>query len=115
MLNYFLVLTAAILVSLVQISFKIVAVRHAQNLFQALFDYRLYLAVLVYMISFCLWMIGLSKVDFAVAIPLNVVSIVIAGIFGYFYFNEQFSLLRILSYACIIIGVMLLTFDYLSK
>jgi multidrug transporter EmrE-like cation transporter len=114
MLNYLLVLTAAILVSLVQVSFKTIAVRHADDLFQALFDYRLYLSLIVYLLAFCLWMLGLCKVDFAVAIPLNVLSIIVAGIFGYYYFQEPLSFIRLLSYGIIVVGVMLLSFDYFS-
>lgn len=57
---------------------------------------------------------SLSRIEFSVAIPFNIITVVIGGIFGYYVFNESLSLIRIISYLLIIFGVIMLSWDALN-
>jgi len=96
-----------------QVLFKIVATEHRDYLIGAVYDYRLYVALFVYTFSFLLWIIALSKIDYSIAIPLNVITVILGGVFGYIIFGENITLLKIISYSIILVGVLLLSYDSL--
>ena len=106
-----MLITAIILVSVTQVLFKVIANRHKDYLFDAIYDYRLYIAVIVYTLAFILWLVALSRIEFSIAIPLNIITVIIGGVFGYFLFSEEISILQIISYIIIISGILLLTYD----
>ena len=108
-----MLIVAIVFVSMTQVLFKIIANEHRDYLIGSISDYRLYIALFVYTLSFLLWIVALSKIDYSIAIPLNVITVVLGGVFGYFIFDENISLLRIVSYSVILIGVLLLSYDHI--
>jgi drug/metabolite transporter (DMT)-like permease len=112
---YFVLLIIAILlVSATQVLFKVIADKHRDLLLGVIYDYRLYIALIIYTIAFALWIVALSKIDFSIAIPLNIITIVFGGVFGYYIFGESISTLKIISYIIISFGVVLLAYDSLK-
>jgi multidrug transporter EmrE-like cation transporter len=71
-------------------------------------------ALFIYVVAFVIWIVSLSRIEFSVAIPFNIITVVIGGIFGYYVFNESLSLIRIISYLLIIFGVIMLSWDALN-
>jgi len=106
-----MLIVAIVFVSITQVLFKIVANEHRDYLVGAVYDYRLYIALFVYTFSFVLWIVALSKIDYSIAIPLNVITVILGGLFGYFIFGEHISTLKIISYSIILIGVLPLSYD----
>jgi len=108
-----MLIVAITFVSMTQVLFKIIANEHRDYLIGSVYDYRLYIALLVYTLSFLLWMVALSKIDYSIAIPLNVITVILGGVFGYFVFGENISLLKVISYTIILVGVLLLSYESL--
>ncbi len=114
--GYFVLLILAILsVSITQVVFKIVADKHKEYLLNVIYDYRLYIAIVIYSIAFVLWIIALSKIDFSLALPFNMLTIIAGGIFGYYIFGENISIMKIGAYLVISIGLLMLYYDSLGK
>ena len=109
---YFVLLIGSIfLVSIAQVMFKMIADRNKDVLFNILYDYQFYLALILYLVSVVIWMSALSKIEFSVVIPLNIITVIFGGILGYYLFQENISLLKIISYSLMIIGSALLIFE----
>jgi len=113
MTYFFLLIAAIVFVSMAQVLFKIIANEHRDYLIGSVYDYRLYIALFVYTFSFLLWIVALSRIDYSIAIPLNVITVILGGVFGYFIFGQNISLLKIMSYSIISFGVLLLSYDSL--
>jgi len=109
---YFVMLLVAILfVSITQVIFKIIAEKHSDYLFNVIYDYRFYISLIIYIIAFGLWLVALSKIEFSIAVPFNIITIILGGIFGYYFFNESISIIKLFSYILITIGLLLLSYD----
>jgi len=114
--GYFVLLIFAILsVSVTQVVFKIVADRHKDHLLNVIYDYRLYIAVAIYSIAFVLWIVALSKIEFSLALPFNMITILAGGIFGYYIFGESISTTKIMGYIIISIGLLVLYYDFIGS
>lgn len=108
---FILLIVAIILVSATQVLFKVIADKHRDLLLGVVYDYRLYIALAIYTIAFALWIIALSKIDFSIAVPLNIITIIFGGVFGYYIFGESISTMKIVSYIIISFGILLLAYD----
>jgi drug/metabolite transporter (DMT)-like permease len=85
----------------------------ASNMLQSLVPMatNLYLwsAMLCYGVSIFLWMAVLSKVETSYAVPFQSLGFVVVAVAGYFLFNENISLLRIIGILVICVGVYLIS------
>lgn len=68
----------------------------------------LFSAMALYGISLLLWFVTLSRVNLSVAYPFQSLGYVFTLVAGYLFFNEPFSLLKVLGIVMIYGGVVLL-------
>lgn len=61
--------------------------------------------ILLYGLSFVLWIKVLSKVELSYAYPLASLGYIVIMLFSYFYFKEEISLYRAFGVFLIVIGV----------
>lgn len=66
-------------------------------------------AMLCYGVSILLWMSVLSKVEVSFAYPFLSVGYILAAVAGYFFFDENVSLTRIIGIGVICLGVFLIS------
>ena len=64
---------------------------------------------LLYGISVLLWIYVLSKVEVSFAYPFLSIGYIVTTLGGYFYFNEQLNLIKIIGILIICIGVIVLS------
>jgi len=76
-----------------------------KSLAQMVTNFYLWVALLCLGISFFVWMLALSRVEVSYALPFHSLSFVIIAIAGYFFFNENISVLRIVGILIVCIGV----------
>jgi len=101
-------LLSLVLTVFVQASLKILSVNHSGDILSAIKDYRFVPILSLYGIAMISWFVAASKVDFTVLIPFNVVTIILGGVVGYFWFGEALGARKIISYVIITIGIILL-------
>jgi|SaaInlStandDraft_6_1057023.scaffolds.fasta_scaffold19773_4 drug/metabolite transporter (DMT)-like permease len=112
MIKYHLFLiTSIILTVVVQALLKSNSVKHSGNLFEAIYDSRLYVALFLYATAMVFWYISSSKLQFTFMIPMQILTVVFGGIIGYYFFEESFSVQKILAYVLIIFGILMLVFN----
>ncbi|MEB0010658.1 EamA family transporter [Glaciimonas sp. Gout2] len=62
-----------------------------------------------YVISVCVWIIGLSRVDVTIAYPMLSLGYIVSAIGAWYFLGEVISAQRIMGIGVIIVGVVLLT------
>jgi len=80
-----------------------------QSLVSMITNFYLWLAMVCYGVSIFLWMAVLSKVETSYAVPFQSLGFVVVAVAGYFLFNENVSLLRIVGILVICVGVYLIS------
>jgi len=112
MIKYYLFLVLSImLTAIVQALLKSNSVKHSENLFEAVYDFKLYVVFFIYAIAMIFWYISSSKLQFTLMIPMQILTVVFGGIIGYYFFEESFSVQKILAYVLIIFGILMLVFN----
>ncbi|MDR2638588.1 MAG: EamA family transporter [Helicobacteraceae bacterium] len=71
-----------------------------------LLNYKLWLAMFSYVLSFAIWMVVLSKYEVSFAYPFIALGFALITICGYIFFNETISWLKILGIGLICLGVL---------
>ena len=61
-----------------------------------------------YVLSVCVWVIGLSRVDVTIAYPLLSLGYILNAIGAWYFLGEEVSLQRLLAIGVIIVGIVLL-------
>ncbi len=72
-------------------------------------DFRFYIGGMLLLCAFGTWMIAASRLSFSQIIPMNALTIVLAGAIGIWLFKETVSKPMLLAYALILIGVTILS------
>ena len=112
MAKYYTYLFIAItLTAIVQAILKTISMKYDGNIFESIYNPWLYFSLVLLVFALIAWFVSASKIEFSILIPINVVTIVIGGLIGYFIFGEEFGGKKILSYTLIISGVLLLIFS----
>lgn len=62
-----------------------------------------------YVISVCVWLLALSRVEVSVAYPMLSIGYIVTAIAAYFWFHESLTLTRLLGIFVIILGVYLMS------
>lgn len=60
-----------------------------------------------YVLSFVVWLLGLSRVDVSIAYPMLSLGYLVTAVIAYFIFHENVSLLRICGILVILFGVVI--------
>ncbi len=60
-----------------------------------------------YVISVCVWLLVLSRVDVGLAYPMTSLAYILTAIAGFYIFHEHLSLTRMVGIAIILLGVCL--------
>lgn len=108
-MKFYIVALASIAVaSISQATLKLVAMSMAGPV-NMLKDGRFYVGGILMVVAFLGWMIAASRIEFSRLIPMNALSLVIAGCVGAWLFDEMITRSMALAYALIITGVALLT------
>lgn len=107
---HFMLLVSVILTSIALIIFKYVSVDARGEVIKIITDLRFYFAVFVYAIAFFMWIISASRIDYTVLIFSNTLGLVIGGLLGYLLFMESITTQKIIAYAFVLSGVILLMF-----
>ncbi len=81
----------------------------AHNIGALVTNVWLWLAMLCYGVSILLWMSVLSKVEVSFAYPFLSIGYVISAVFGFFFFGESLSPVRIAGIVVICAGVVLIS------
>lgn len=68
-------------------------------------DPKIIIGLLLYGLSFAVWLIVLSKLEVSLAYPLLSIGYIIMPFVGYLFLNESLSILRIVGICIIILGV----------
>jgi len=111
MIKYHLFLiTSIILTVVVQALLKSNSVKYSGNLFEAIYDSTLYVALFLYATAMVFWYISSSKLQFTFMIPMHILTIIFGGFIGYYFFEESFGIHKILAYILIISGVFVLIY-----
>lgn len=77
------------------------------------FDYRLFLGILLYIISFGLWSIVLQLFPVVYISPIAYgINIIFTAIFAFTFLKEKINLIEIIGVITIIVGVMLVSFKF---
>jgi len=92
----------------VQASLKVLSESHSGNIVSAIKDYRFLPILGFYGVAMVAWFYAASKIEFTVLIPFNILTIVFGGLVGYYWFGESLGLRKIISYAIIVLGVLML-------
>ena len=85
---------------------------HMSELFSAFYKIvispYIVLGMCCYIISFCIWLIVLSKVEVSYAYPLLSIGYIITAIFGYYFWGESLGVYKIVGiiFICIGVGIM---------
>jgi len=116
-INILLILSSILLNSIAQLSIRkgmlIIGKINISNLSSSFIpmitNLYLWLAMFCYAVSIFLWMTVLSRVEVSYALPFHSLSFVIIAVAGYFLFNENVSLLRIVGILVICVGVCLIS------
>ena len=69
----------------------------------------LWSAMISYAISILLWMSVLSKVEISYAYPFLSIGYILAAVAGYWFFNENLSVTRIVGIVVICVGVIIIS------
>ncbi len=80
-----------------------------QNMNLLIANVWLWLAMLCYAVSILLWMSVLSKAEVSFAYPFLSVGYVLSAVFGYVFFSESITTIRIAGIVVICIGVILIS------
>jgi drug/metabolite transporter (DMT)-like permease len=111
MIKYYLFLVSSIILTvIVQALLKNNSVKHSEELFEAVYDFKLYLVFFLYAIAMVFWYISSSKLQFTFMIPMHILTIIFGGIIGYYYFEESFNIQKISAYVLIIFGMIMLIY-----
>ena len=112
MIKYYTFLVfALILIAIVQVLLKTLSVEYGGNIIKSLYDPLIYFSIFLLIISLSLWFVAASQIEFSVLIPTSLLTIVISSIIGYFIFSEEISLIKIIAYILITIGIITLTYS----
>jgi multidrug transporter EmrE-like cation transporter len=112
MAKYYTYLFVAItLTAIVQAILKTISMKYDGSIFDSIYNPWLYFSLVLLVFALIAWFVSASKIEFSILIPVNVATIVIGGLIGYFIFGEEFGEKKILSYTLIISGVLLLIFS----
>ena len=76
---------------------------------QMITNIYLWAAMFCYAVSILVWMVVLSKVEVSYAYPFLSVGYILSAIFGYLWFSEMISPIRILGIVVICVGVVLIS------
>lgn len=76
---------------------------------RAAFNPYIAVGLACYVVSFVVWLVGLSRVDVSVAYPLLSLGYVFITFAAYFILHENVSALRIIGVAVILAGIFLVT------
>ena len=77
------------------------------------FDYRLFLGILMYIISFGLWSIILQLFPVVYISPIGYgINIIFTAIFAFTFLKEKVNLIEIIGVITIIIGVIIVSFKF---
>ena len=68
----------------------------------------IFIGLLFYVISVCVWMLVLSRVDVSIAYPMLSIGYVVNAIIAYYWLGEQLSMMRFTGIFIILIGVFIL-------
>lgn len=115
-MKIFLIISSIVLNSIAQLFMRkgmlIIGDVKLSTLFQSIVpmvtNVFLWLALLCYGISLCLWMIVLSKVEASYAVPFQSLGFVIVAVAGYYLFHENLNLERIAGILIVCVGVYLI-------
>lgn len=66
------------------------------------------LGLALYVFSFVVWLLVLSRTEVSIAYPMMSMAYIINCIAAYYLFNEELSLMKVLSVGVIVLGVYLL-------
>lgn len=80
-----------------------------QNIGVIITNFWLWGAMLSYAGSILMWMSVLSKVEVSYAYPFLSIGYIFAAVFGYVFFNENLSAMRIAGIIVICLGVILIS------
>jgi len=112
MIKYYMFLAfALILIAIVQVLLKTLSVEYGGNIIKSLYDPLIYFSISLLIIALSLWFVAASQIEFSVLIPTSLLTIVISSIIGYFIFSEEISLIKIIAYILITIGIITLTYS----
>lgn len=108
---YLFLLLSILLTVLVQIKLKDLAVANNGVMLNALLSPELYGVLFIYAIALFAWFYSASKIEFSVILPMNSLTVILGGVIGYLYYNEDFSPLKFLAYFFILLGIFILYFQ----
>lgn len=111
---YIFLLIVIILISIVQAILKSLSIEYSGSIIKSLYDPLSYLCIFLLVLALSFWFVAAFKIEFSVLIPANILTVVISGIIGYYIFSEEINLIKIVAYAFILIGVMILAYSNLS-
>ena len=112
MAKYYIYLFIAItLTAIVQAILKTISMKYDGNILASIYNPWLYFSLILLALALIAWFVSASKIEFSVLIPVNVATVVISGLIGYFIFGEELGGKKILSYMLIMSGVLLLIFS----
>jgi multidrug transporter EmrE-like cation transporter len=80
-----------------------------QTIIPMLSNFYLWIALLLYGISFLMWAAVLSRVEVSFAYPFLSIGYVVTTIVGYYYFHESLNITRIAGIMVICVGVYLIS------
>ena len=104
-------LVAFAIIAIVQVILKIISVENGGSITDSFYDPKLYFSLLLCVVALAVWFISASQIEFSVLLPMNILTIVISGFIGYFIFNEEISVRKIISYVLILAGVFILAYS----
>lgn len=114
--NIYIILLTILFNSLSQILLKVGAQKigsgytpnSLQNILAVLVSPAIFFGLILYIASFALWILVLSKVEVSVAYPMLSIGYIFVALLAFFYLNEPLTLNKIFSISLIIIGVIML-------
>jgi multidrug transporter EmrE-like cation transporter len=80
----------------------------SQNLLAVFISPPILIGLILYIVSFALWVVVLSEVEVSVAYPMLSFGYIFVALLACFFLNETLTLNKILSISVIIIGVLML-------
>ena len=112
MIKYYIYLFFAIIITaIVQAILKTISMKYDGNIVSSMYNPWLYFSLSLLIVALIAWFISASKIEFSILIPVNVATVVIGGVIGYFVFGDEFCGKKLLSYILIISVVILLIFS----